>query len=381
MRMKQHGRVSGRFAPAVAAIALLAPAASAVAQHQPIYGAPPYSAGAGGYVHNGAVTILNNSGTVIGGPYKFIGDEEVGQRAVRWGTAGAAELPLLSTKPNGISGSGAEAVNDADTVAGWAEAFDGSGNALGHRAVRWSAAGVLTPLDIPGPGFLDTNGHMFGQVAAINQSNVVAGDQQRYSPSSGLGYRPVRWDASGAAHVLQTLTADTVLHSAMTGDINGAGTIVGMSEKIVGDQPLGVRAVRWDAGGTAATELAILGARSDGFSGAAASRIIADSTVFGYAEAFDPTTGEERGVRAVRWDAGGTAIHPLEALSFKPDGTSAATFQDANDARVAVGMADAYAQRAPCSAPAPCGGPRPAPSLNSACSIRTPLGSARRPWQ
>ena len=41
--------------------------------------------------------------------------------------------------------------------------------------------------------------------------------------------------------------------------LNAAGTAVGYSKKYVSGSDMGYRAVRWDAGGTAATELGNLG--------------------------------------------------------------------------------------------------------------------------
>ena len=69
---------------------------------------------------------------------------------------------------------------------------------------------------------------------------------------------------------------------------------------------LGTAAVRWDASGTAATELGNLGTDTSGYTERQAYAINTAGTAVGYANKYSPD-GTFLGHRAVRWDASGTA--------------------------------------------------------------------------
>jgi hypothetical protein len=87
--------------------------------------------------------------------------------------------------------------------------------------------------------------------------------------------------------------------------MNDAGTIVGYADKYVGGNGIGYRAVRWDASGTAATELE--NPFTDGAESqyANAMAVSADGTAVGMAEAF--IDGNWVG-GAVLWGADGQAV-------------------------------------------------------------------------
>ena len=76
---------------------------------------------------------------------------------------------------------------------------------------------------------------------------------------------------------------------------------------------LGHRAVRWDASGTAATELGNLGTDANGVTQSVAVAINDAGTAVGYADKYDDS-GVCLGDRAVRWDASGTAATELGNL-------------------------------------------------------------------
>jgi hypothetical protein len=119
----------------------------------------------------------------------------------------------------------------------------------------------------------------------------------------------VRWDASGtAATELGNLGTDV---SGWTGcaawAINSAGTAVGEGEKIVaGGLYQGVRAVRWDASGTAATELGNLGTDVYGYTRCYAWAINSAGTAVGSAEWF--YAGLIEGTHAVYWGLDGVPV-------------------------------------------------------------------------
>ena len=124
-----------------------------------------------------------------------------GTRAVRWDASGspAIELGNLGTSIDGFANGGAGAVNTHGTVVGQVEKYNAAGTSLGYRAVRWNATGtVATELGNLGT---DSSGYaVTGGAGAINDAGTAAGGASRYSAAGTfLGHRAVRWDASGTA--------------------------------------------------------------------------------------------------------------------------------------------------------------------------------------
>ena len=100
----------------------------------------------------------------------------------------------------------------------------------------------------------------------------------------------MRWDSSGTATELGQLSANaeaSVVWSAAT--LNDGGTTVGWALKLRDNgSSLGRRAVRWDAPGTAATELENLGTSFD-MTDSEALAVNAAGTVVGFANTYDAT--------------------------------------------------------------------------------------------
>jgi hypothetical protein len=100
-----------------------------------------------------------------------------------------------------------------------------------------------------------------GYAAAINDSGTAVGSVTKYSPSgTSLGSRAVRWDAGGTtATELGNLGTDAngVTQSYAVA-INNAGETIG-SAQIPGSSLPTSLAVRWDPGSTTAIELTPLG--------------------------------------------------------------------------------------------------------------------------
>jgi hypothetical protein len=79
--------------------------------------------------------------------------------------------------------------------------------------------------------------------------------------------------------------------------------------------------VRWVAGGTAITELGNLGTDPTGVAGAGIRAANDNGTAVGLAEKYD-SAGTTLGFRAVRWDAAGTAATELANLGTAADGST-----------------------------------------------------------
>lgn len=309
-----------------------------------VYGGPTFDAAtATGYVAPVLQAVPGHTagnGAAVGWAARYNQDIGVGLRAFRWDATGAAavELQHLNTDGLGRTTTTAHAINGTGTSVGSAVEYDGNTD-LGSRAVRWDAFGAVTELDNLGT---DGGGRTGSYASAINSTGAVVGDAHKWSGNVSLGYRAVRWDAGGTAVTelenLGTNSAGSANNHAVA--INTAGVVAGSANKYNGGIALGDRAVRWNSSGTI-TELGHLGTRTDGVTFCHGFDINEDGTVAGYAEAY---TGEgtSRGLRAVRWDAGGTAATELETLGTDSSGSTYCIAGIIDDTGAVAGFAEKY---------------------------------------
>ncbi len=293
-----------------------------------------------GYTSSEALAI-NASGTAVGNAYKYVNGNNMGARAVRWDASGTAatELGDLGTNPYGSTYADASTINDTGTAAGFAKKYV-SGNSVGTRAVRWHTSGMAaTELGNLGT---DPNGFTYAQASAINDSGTAVGFADKYVNGNNMGHRAARWDASGmAATELGALgTGPNGFTNAQASAINDGGTAVGYASKYISGNSVGTRAVRWHASRTAATELGNLGTRADGYSSVDAYAINDTGMAVGYALKY--VNGNSMGGRAVRWDASGTAATELGNLGTDPNGYTYSSAVAINASGMAVGTAYKY---------------------------------------
>ena len=307
----------------------------------PVYGWLPYdSATSTGYQGNWS-SAVNNLGVALGYSQRYVSGVNMGARAVRWNASGTAtaELNNLGTDPSGVPTAYGMAINDTGTGTGWSEKYAGGAD-LGSRAVRWDAGGtVATELGVLGT---DPSGKTNAWARKINASGTVVGTVDKYLNSISVGQRAVRWDAGGtAATELGHLGTNSAgLTTAEAFAVNNAGTAVGHATVFLGDSALGTRAVRWAAGGTVATELGHLGTDPNGVTGASARAINASGTAVGFADKY--TGGIGVGTRAVRWDTGGTVATGLDSLGTDPSEWTSAGARAINDTGTIVGYSRKY---------------------------------------
>jgi hypothetical protein len=172
---------------------------------------------------------------------------------------------------------------------------------------------------------------------SVTNSGTAVGQSVSYVDGNSMGVRGVRWDYTGAAAELGTLGADgTGVTSATALAINNSGTAVGISNKYDGGASKGTRAVRWDASGTVATELASLSLTTTGVSAAEVLAVNAGGTVAGGAIMY--VSNSPRGIRPVRWDASG-AVTELANLGLTGGSTNGRAMA-INDANTAVGWVE-----------------------------------------
>lgn len=202
----------------------------------------------------------------------------------------------------------------------------------GQTAIRWHASGTITFLQALSTIDVATDSFPY----AINPSGTVVGRSDKVESGNWIGMRAVRWDVSGAVTELGNLGTDNSgkTHS-YAHDINAAGTSVGYASKYESGSYIGTRAVRWDASGTAATELERLG----NIGSSVANAISANGIVVGYADKF--VSNFLRGTRAVRWDASGIATE-LEALGTDSSGSTDFRATAVNASGVAIGWGKKY---------------------------------------
>jgi hypothetical protein len=290
----------------------------------------------------------NDAGVSTGFSYKSnASGGELGRRAVRWDAAGAAtELDTLGTQSNGVTQSEANAINAAGTVVGWANKYGADGLLKGVRALRWNAGGAAaTELGVLYNG---TANGTDARAYAVNDSGTAVGYAYHHNAAGVIkGWRAVRWEGgTTAATELQDLgTAADGTSDSLAVAVNAAGTSVGWADKYNGGS-VGVRPVRWDAGSTAATELDVLGLTSFPFSpvpqGYGEARDINGAgTAVGNVEKYD-AAGSFKGGRAVQWDAGSTAAIELALLGTSTGGQGESDAYAINDAGFVVGYSFKY---------------------------------------
>jgi len=321
--------------------ALLALASAARAGYIPVYGGPVYDAATGTGLRWADACIVSEAGTAVVTGVKFVGGGPGTRCAWRWDPWGAlpAELGILTLDPSGQASAHAYAINSAGTVVGTAAKYI-SGSPMGWRAVRWDASGtVATELGNLGT---DASGVTSAQARGINSAGTAVGSAFKYVGGADMGSRAVRWDASGtAATELGDIGTDAAGQTrAWAFAINGAGTAVGSAFKYVAGAYMGSRAVRWDSSGTAATELGHLGTDPSGSTLAEALHINAAGRAVG--RAYKYVDGTRVGDVAVRWEATGTAATELGNLGTDASGQASAYPYGINDAGTAVGGSSKY---------------------------------------
>ncbi len=283
---------------------------------------------------------INGAGTATGYVMKFEADSYKGYRAVRWDASGttATELGNLGTNSNGFTNTQAFAINEAGTAAGFA--YKGQANDTGDRAVRWDASGT-TATELGHIG-TDGNGSTSSSAYAINATGTAVGYASKYDFSgNNMGDRAVRWDASGTvATELGDLGTNSGYTNSYAYAVNDAGTAVGYAYKYESDNNKGERAVRWDASGTVATELGNLGTDNGGVANSFVYAINAAGAAVGYAEKYE--AGSNKGTRAVRWDASNATAIELGNFGTDSDGNASGEAFAINAAGIAVGMVKKY---------------------------------------
>jgi hypothetical protein len=320
-----------------------------VAQAGPlsIVGAPEYDAATGTGMKGGQLgglpdgSHINSSGVAVASCNKYVSGTSLGQCAVRWDGTGtvATELGNLGSDANGVGNAGASAVNDAGTAVGSSYKYVG-GSSQGYRAVRWDTGSTIA-VELGALGSM-SNGAAFASAADVNGIGTTVGASQKIVNGSNKGDRAVRWDAGSTLAVdLGCLGLDIQGNgSASAFLVNDAGVIAGVSAKYATGAFVGPRAVRWAPGSNIPIELGTLGTDSTGWGYANVYAMNKAGTIVGLADKV--VNNNDLGFRAARWSIAGTAATELGNLGTSTSGTTTVEALGVNEIGTAVGIAEKY---------------------------------------
>jgi hypothetical protein len=295
-------------------VAAISTALCAPALALPVVGGPTYSPAGGGFMSGiaGPEGLRLVSGGFAVGPankYSPGGSSNGGDYSFRVGADGTAtQLANLGADNNGRSYATALAINPAGEAVGYSTLFNAAGSSLGPRAVRWDASGnvkqlaALDPANVRDAGAID-----------INASGWVVG----YSGDGGG--TAVRWNPSGAITALDDLDPTGLRpNDSVAFMVNASGTAMGSSVKYDSlARNIGYRAVRWNAGQSAAIELGTLGTDTTGSTFTQPLAINDGGTVVGIGMKYT-SSGAVVGARGIRWDGGSTVATELDGLHYRP---------------------------------------------------------------
>lgn len=352
------GRSSGTVkAAGISAAALLGLVCAADAQYAPVHPGPAWDAASNtGYqiptlpAPGGCASLA----TGVGYANKTEAGAAKGIRALRWTPDGAVELGHLGTNSSGTTYCYIQSLHESGIAVGYANRY--SGNIIqGHRAVRW-AAGSTAATEL---GTLGTSGSGHANVVArsVNSFGAAVGSASKYSGSSDVGTRAVRWNAGTTLATqlghLNTDSAGTTYSAAY--DINDAGLAAGYAAKWGPSTPgggddgppgttgfIGQRPVKWNPGTTGAIELGHLGVNSVNYTDSNATRVNESGIIIGWSNKYGSGGTVNLGRRAVRWDPGSTVCIELLPPSTNPDGYTLCDCWAINDQGTIVGQANRY---------------------------------------
>lgn len=290
----------------------------------------------------------NAAGTVVGtsGMYSADGLQDLGGRAVVFapGTGEPTALPLPAgfVDSNGYGIGGASSLSSSGVIIGFGTQYNKKDRSLGNRALRWrdatSVAEVLQGL----PGVSEW-GENTSSAVAVNAAGTAVGSGNTFDANGKLlGTLAIRWasqstKATPLRPLGRSIDGEFASHAMA---VNDADMTVGSSAKFAANfAPLGDAAVRWDARSVKPVELAGLGSASDGEAWTYALAVNNEGTVAGIAQKYD-AAGASLGNRAVRWAAGSTEATELALLSQSSQGASYSYAFGLNAAGFVVGQAN-----------------------------------------
>ncbi len=209
---------------------------------------------------------VSNTGWAVVSARQTVAGSNRGGRAVRWGSGTVTmELANLGTDGSGYTHVWASSRRSANTIVGCANEYV-AGDCIGTWAVLWHDDGTAV-MKLPGHLGTSSWGSFYAVASAVNDNNTVVGYSDKYVNGRGVGVRAVRWDAGGTTatelgHPGTDARGD--VYAACPNAVSDTNTAVGNVTRYVDGVRMGEVAVRWDAGSTTATALGHLGMDSLG---------------------------------------------------------------------------------------------------------------------
>lgn len=189
-----------------------------------------------GYAHSVAQR-LNEAGQVIGYSTRYDGTASAGQAA--WLYAGGLTQQIGLTggdhthAGNGSANSTAHMLNEAGQVIGSSARYNGTANA--GQSAWLHSQGETRQIGLTGDGFTGSGGYAYSTARALNDAGQVTGYSASFA--GGVGTGNVAWLYSDGATQRIGLTGAgytntiTGRSSSQSQSINGAGQVIGSSER------------------------------------------------------------------------------------------------------------------------------------------------------
>ncbi len=285
-----------------------------------VYGSPESITGASSHQFNsGSIGFIANNSDLNAVQLKQTNpssaNNPTGIVTVRWNASSASELETPDGYPSTPS-----AISDSGTIYGLVNITPPPGSTLYARSLKW-LAGTTIPVVLNDLDGNATSQQQTTSVRAANASDLAVG----WSRKSGFnGTLATRWESNNSITELGTIgvSAGGALRYIAEG-VNNSGTTVGSLQAFTsGGGNGGLYAIRWNAGGTTATQIGM---------GYNAKQINSAGVIGG---------SDGNNFQAVRWSASATTPTLLRG----PESAAVQTrFADLNDAGIIVGSADSHA--------------------------------------
>lgn len=208
------------------------------------------------------VDFLNAGGITAGSSTRYAGGaDDLGDAAWIANRAGTTtRVGLFSAgefqRADGYASSTVQELTDSGRTRGYSERFSGS-TAVGRAAWVADLGGAVTRVGMTDAEHTRADGFQQSMVEGIVESGLTRGYSQRFAGgSTDLGY--TAWVANGAGSTFEvgyydaTHTRADGYQSSLTGAINEAGVVVGVSNRYAGSDSLGRSAWRAAFNGTSA---------------------------------------------------------------------------------------------------------------------------------
>ncbi|WP_028310848.1 HAF repeat-containing protein [Derxia gummosa] len=234
---------------------------------------------------------ISGSGQVVGMSSYYRDGTDLGLRAFSWQGGRMTNLGTLGTDARGYGMSWARALNESGTVVGTAFDYVGGVN-RGPRAVFWAGGSIHRLPDLG----TDAEGNSQSEATVINRHGLIGGSAQWYVDHQLRGTCAMLWSGGRAIIIDDFVPGIGGCDYGVVTAINDRGQVAGTTAWGVGSEFLGVHGFRWEDG--RATDLGALQTGAGGFSYSAVTAMNERGVAVGESEVYDQD-GQPVGEHAV----------------------------------------------------------------------------------